>query len=152
MVDNFVNSERSLTASVPATMLKRAVVSGGQQVLRSFKPKIQATKPKDTAKMVADGVVVGLLGCILVPKVGWAQLRLLKRSKLRIVRKAPACWLQRSSIQWRRLEVSHIQCARMVNAGSSLTRCLSQIVASVGAIAEILLRLKAKVRHAACCA
>ena len=61
-------------------MLKRAVVSGGQQVLRSFKPKIQATKPKDTAKMVADGVVVGLLGCILVPKVGWAQLRLLKRS------------------------------------------------------------------------
>jgi hypothetical protein len=39
-------------------MLRKAVVTGGQ-VLRSFKPKIQATKPRDTAKMVADGVVVG---------------------------------------------------------------------------------------------
>ncbi len=43
-------------------MLRQAVVSSGQQVLRSFKPKIQATKPRDTAKMVADGVVVGLRG------------------------------------------------------------------------------------------
>ena len=33
-------------------------MTSGQQVLRNFKPKIQATKPKDTAKMVADGVVV----------------------------------------------------------------------------------------------
>ncbi len=39
-------------------MLRRAVVGSAQQVLRSFKPKIQATKPKDTAKMIGDGVVV----------------------------------------------------------------------------------------------
>jgi len=35
-------------------LLKRLVVGG----LRVYKPKIQATKPKDTGKMVADGVVI----------------------------------------------------------------------------------------------
>jgi len=39
-------------------------MTSGQQVLRNFKPKIQATKPKDTAKMVADGVVVRRCACI----------------------------------------------------------------------------------------
>ena len=33
---------------------------GGVQVLRSYKQKIQATKPKDTYKMFTDGVVVNL--------------------------------------------------------------------------------------------
>jgi len=37
-------------------LLKRLVVGG----LRVYKPKIQATKPRDTGKMVADGVVVSL--------------------------------------------------------------------------------------------
>ena len=42
-------------------LLKRLVVGG----LRVYKPKIQATKPKDTGKMVADGVVVSLPSAVL---------------------------------------------------------------------------------------
>ena len=41
--------------------LRRSVVVGAQ-TLRAYKQKIQATKPKDTTKMVCDGIVVSASG------------------------------------------------------------------------------------------
>jgi hypothetical protein len=37
---------------------RTAVIRGGQQVLRAFKPKIQASKPKNNLDFAADAVVV----------------------------------------------------------------------------------------------
>ena len=39
----------------------RSVARGGQQVLRAFKPKIQASKPKNNIDFAADAVVVIIL-------------------------------------------------------------------------------------------
>jgi hypothetical protein len=37
---------------------RSVVVRGGQQVLRAFKPKIQASKPKNNLDFAADAIVV----------------------------------------------------------------------------------------------
>jgi len=55
--------------------LKRLVVGG----MRSYKPKIQATKPKNTGKMVADCVVVSFPPAALSvenTKVWWKCTRM----------------------------------------------------------------------------
>jgi hypothetical protein len=101
-------------------MLRRSLLSSGQQALRSFKPKIQATKPKDTSKMVADGVVV--------------------RHPFAFVHGTCTC----SVMRLRQAAVDTPE-ARRPPPPPPLTPSL-QIVASLGAIAEIMLRLKAKVR------
>ena len=36
----------------------RAVLRGGQQILRAYKPKIQASKPKNNLDFAADALVV----------------------------------------------------------------------------------------------
>jgi hypothetical protein len=38
----------------------RSVVRGGQHVLRAFKPKIQASKPKNNLDFAADAIVVSI--------------------------------------------------------------------------------------------
>jgi len=60
-------------------MLRRTTVVG-QQAMRAFKSKIQATKPKDTTKMVCDGVVVSARGSLLrvPPRTPFPPARLLR--------------------------------------------------------------------------
>jgi hypothetical protein len=41
-------------------MLPRQVVRGGQQVLRAFKPRIQASKPRNIHHTIADVAVVAV--------------------------------------------------------------------------------------------
>jgi hypothetical protein len=46
------------TQQISMQPFARSVVRGGQQVLRAFKPKIQASKPKNNLDFAADAVVV----------------------------------------------------------------------------------------------
>ena len=64
-------------------MLRRTTVVG-QQAMRAFKSKIQATKPKDTTKMVCDGVVVSARGSLLrvPPRTPFPPARLLRPTPL----------------------------------------------------------------------
>ena len=168
-------------------MLRRTVVGSAQQVLRSFKPKIQATKPKDTAKMIGDGVVVSCRcasslfvrrSCASARCDRWLcilSLRLCTSAKellplfvvhtlllnilctksreitdasYQLVTCVPCCFLPCAG--WLAAQVRVNWNENLLEFSLSLAHFVAlslswQIVAAVAAIAEILLRLRAKV-------